>query len=255
MKPKTIRSRHAMQPLTSTSATPPQPWPTLATSLASGLLLAGCVADDGYLGIDTIESTAFIDSGDSGDSRDSGDEDSGDEDSGDEDSGDDPAIDDDDPLPLSADRAALPPFVPFEAIVKFRAAAPATFRANLAAGARIEELTADTSLVRFDVDSSAGLAAKDPIAATWAQIDDLRASGDVEYAHPNWLLTPSLTPNDKYYAHQWHYPKVNLPAAWDLTTGSPTVRLAILDTGRTQHGDLAGKWVPRVEYDADDSRK
>lgn len=234
-----------MPSVMSTLATPPKTRHSLATSLASGLLLASCVADDEYLGIDTIESTAFIDSGDSGDSRDSGDEDSGDEDSGD-----DPAIDDDDPLPLSADRAALPPFVPFEAIVKFRAAAPATFRANLATGARIEELTADTSLVRFDVDASAGLAAKDPIAATWAQIDDLRASGDIEYAHPNWLLTPSLTPNDKYYGNQWHYPKVNLPAAWDLTTGSSTVRLAILDTGRTPHGDLAGKWVPRVEYDA-----
>jgi subtilisin family serine protease len=239
MRPKNLRSRHAMQPMPSTLAPSQKPWRSLATSLASGLVLASCVADDEDLGIDTLESTAFIESGESGAVRDSDDEDSGD----------DPAIDDD-PLPLSADRAALPPFVPFEAIVKFRPAAPATFRANLATAARIEELAADTNLVRFDVDQSAGLAARDPIAATWAQIDELRASGDVEYAHPNWLLTPSLTPNDKYYSHQWHYPKVNLPAAWDLTTGSPTVRLAILDTGRTPHGDLTGKWVPGVEYDA-----
>ncbi|MFZ6181243.1 S8 family peptidase [Nannocystis pusilla] len=162
------------------------------------------------------------------------------------DTGDAPAMDVDDPPPLTAERAALPEFVPFEAIVKFRSSAATPAQVALSARAQVEELAPDTHLVRFDAARSAG----DPIAATWARIDELRASGAVEYAHPNWLFRLSLTPSDERYAQQWHYPQINLPAAWDLTTGSPTVRIAILDTGRTSHPDLAGKWVPGVEYDA-----
>ena len=38
-------------------------------------------------------------------------------------------------------------------------------------------------------------------------------------------------PNDAKYGDQWHLPKVSAPSAWDLTLGSPGIRIAILDNG------------------------
>jgi len=111
-------------------------------------------------------------------------------------------------------------------------------------------LTPDTGVIRFDVKPGASLVAEDPIAEKWARIDELRARGDVEYAHPNWQFELSATPNDPQYSKQWHYPAIQLPAAWDLTTGSSTVRIAVLDTGRTGHSDLGNKWLSGIEYDA-----
>ncbi len=143
---------------------------------------------------------------------------------------------------------ARPAFVPMEAIVKFRTRAEDVAFADLHQVAGLETLTQDTSLVRFD--TQARLAGAAPAATTWTLIEELRARDDVEYAHPNWLFQLSLTPNDPHYPNQWHYPAIQLPAAWDLTTGSSAIRIAILDTGRTTHPDQSAKWVPAVEYDA-----
>lgn len=188
-------------------------WQYLSTSLALSLLIASC-------GITTVvdNDEPIVDDNASVDST--------------IDKEDTPvdSVDDDDLPAVPEDRAAMPPFVPFEAIVKFRASAEAKTRAELATKMHIEELTADTSVVQFDVDAGANLVAKDPIAETWARIDELRARDDVEYAHPNWQFELSATPTDPHYPRQWHYPAVQLPAAWDLTTGSSTVRIAILDT-------------------------
>jgi hypothetical protein len=64
----------------------------------------------------------------------------------------------------------------------------------------------------------------------------------VEYAVPNVGLevTPSSVPNDALYSHQWNMGMADLPAAWDKTTGSAGVVIAILDNGvQENHPDLA----------------
>ncbi|HVE50488.1 MAG TPA: S8 family serine peptidase [Casimicrobiaceae bacterium] len=70
---------------------------------------------------------------------------------------------------------------------------------------------------------------------------------DVEYAEPDYRAFPKLVPNDPLYASQWHYwdPSggVNLPAAWNRTTGSSSIRIAVLDTGSLPHPDLAGRFA------------
>ncbi|MCX5685586.1 MAG: S8 family serine peptidase [Planctomycetota bacterium] len=50
-------------------------------------------------------------------------------------------------------------------------------------------------------------------------------------------------PSDPYYAaYQWYGPTLGLPAAWGVTTGSPSVTVAILDTGvMADTPDLAGR--------------
>jgi len=49
-------------------------------------------------------------------------------------------------------------------------------------------------------------------------------------------------PNDQYYApYQWYGPVIGLPTAWSISTGSPGVTVAILDTGvMASTPDLAG---------------
>lgn len=46
-------------------------------------------------------------------------------------------------------------------------------------------------------------------------------------------------PNDPNYNLQWHYEQIQLPAAWDVTTGNANVRIAVLDTGGVVANDLS----------------
>ena len=59
----------------------------------------------------------------------------------------------------------------------------------------------------------------------------LAADPDTAYAEPNYILRPHFEPNDEHYERQWHYPLINLPAAWDLTLGVASVTVAVIDTG------------------------
>src|SRR5690349_10169732 len=82
----------------------------------------------------------------------------------------------------------------------------------------------------------------------------LAALPDVEYAEPDYMMHPMLAPNDPSYPAQWHYYEpmgINAPAAWDITTGSATIRVAVIDTGITDHPDLAGRWVGGYDFIAD----
>jgi thermitase len=69
----------------------------------------------------------------------------------------------------------------------------------------------------------------------------LLATGNFEYVEPDWTVYPVACPNDTSFASQWHHQaaRMNSCAAWDLQTGSPSVVVAICDTGvRTTHSDL-----------------
>jgi serine protease len=77
----------------------------------------------------------------------------------------------------------------------------------------------------------------------------LSAQPGIVIAQPNYRVYPALDPNDVEYASQWHYAAttgpsygINAPAAWDITTGSASVRVAVIDTGILPgHPDLAGR--------------
>lgn len=52
-------------------------------------------------------------------------------------------------------------------------------------------------------------------------------------------------PNDQFYAEQWNMPLVDMPAAWDYTTGSDNVVVAVIDSGiKAGHEDLAANLLP-----------
>ncbi|MBD3291621.1 MAG: S8 family serine peptidase, partial [Armatimonadia bacterium] len=64
----------------------------------------------------------------------------------------------------------------------------------------------------------------------------------VAFVEPDGMIYPALVPNDPEYSKQYHLPIIRAPEAWDATTGSPNVVIAIVDTGvDIDHPDLAGK--------------
>ena len=78
----------------------------------------------------------------------------------------------------------------------------------------------------------------------------LRQSGEIESAEPDLIMQADFViPNDPAYntaPGQWHYQSpagvnlggANLPASWDLTMGSGSIYVAVLDTGFRPHADL-----------------
>ncbi|MBI5185195.1 MAG: S8 family serine peptidase [Nitrospinae bacterium] len=85
-------------------------------------------------------------------------------------------------------------------------------------------------------------------------IRQLRNDQDIEYAEPNFIRKPLKTPNDEHYKLQWHYPLINLPQAWETTTGSADVIVAVIDTGiLSSHPDLSSKLVSGYDFISDPS--
>jgi serine protease len=84
---------------------------------------------------------------------------------------------------------------------------------------------------------------------TLMAIKELSRRSDVIYAQPNYLYQPSAVPNDEYYSYQWHYPQINLPQAWDITTGASSVIVSVIDTGvLLSHPDLSGQLVAGYDF-------
>jgi serine protease len=80
----------------------------------------------------------------------------------------------------------------------------------------------------------------------------LRAHPGVASAEPDYLMVHHVLPNDPMFAQQWHYYEpaggINLPAAWDNSTGSSNIVVAVLDTGTRPHVDLGGRLLAGYDF-------
>ncbi len=85
-------------------------------------------------------------------------------------------------------------------------------------------------------------------------ISEYRADPQVAYVVPDRLNKALATPNDTEYTKQWDLYEstagMNLPGAWDKTTGSG-VTVAVIDTGYVAHSDLAANIVGGYDFIAD----
>ena len=174
------------------------------------------------------------------------------------------------PQELAARRSPPPTdIIPWQAIVKYREQAlPSTakedfvnhFGMNHKAGAQnrqqlmtMERLALSQQQNRLGLarDKKAGLL-NSKLQARWETligVKTLRRDPAVVFAEPNYRVHALAVPDDTAYPTQWHYPLINLPAAWDMTTGVPEVIVAVIDTGILGgHPDLAGQTVPGYDF-------
>ncbi len=117
------------------------------------------------------------------------------------------------------------------------------------AGVQLEyfrEMSGDAHVLR--------LPGRAPLPQVRLIADRLMTLADVEYAEPDGILRHALTPNDPLYSSQWHYFEaygINAPAAWDITTGSSGLTIAVIDTGTLNHVDLSGRTLPGYDFISD----
>jgi serine protease len=80
----------------------------------------------------------------------------------------------------------------------------------------------------------------------------VRSIPDVLSVEEDVLLKADIVPNDPAYASaQWDLTGtygINASSAWNITTGSASVRVAVLDTGYTDHQDLSGRILGGYDF-------
>jgi len=89
-------------------------------------------------------------------------------------------------------------------------------------------------------------------------VASLKELPNVEFVEPNYIYhldsttsLPSLNipPNDEYYNKQWGLDTIHAEQAWQITTGDPNVKIAILDSGiDMNHPDLSAKIMGGYDY-------
>lgn len=73
----------------------------------------------------------------------------------------------------------------------------------------------------------------------------------LEFAQPNNLryIRPAGIPADPLFSSQWGHTKMQMPEAWDITTGCSAIKIAIIDNGvQLDHPDLIDNLI--VGHDA-----
>jgi subtilisin family serine protease len=138
-------------------------------------------------------------------------------------------------------------FVPGDLIVRLKGGV--SLKAAAVAGVLERyELTASGEILpvvyRLTGEQGAGLDISEAAGA-------LIATGAVEYAQPNRVYEVTRTPDDEQYVagQQWSLSQIRAEQAWDITTGSTDIVVAILDTGvATDHPDLEDKIVPGYDF-------
>ena len=77
----------------------------------------------------------------------------------------------------------------------------------------------------------------------------LRKNPNVEFVEKNLIGQAEFVPNDPGYPSQWHLPRISAPAGWDLTVGSHSAPIAVIDSGiDPDHPDLAANLVAGYNF-------
>jgi subtilisin family serine protease len=123
-------------------------------------------------------------------------------------------------------------FAPRELLVRFADSTTAAAQADAVADldATIVDRLPLSGLVRVRLDPGASVASGEAA---------FERRPEVRYAQPNHLYRVALTPNDTFFPDLWGMTRIDAPGAWDLTTGSDAVTVAVVDTGIAYtHPDL-----------------
>ncbi|MCX4026369.1 S8 family peptidase [Endozoicomonas sp. SM1973] len=101
----------------------------------------------------------------------------------------------------------------------------------------------------YKIGESVDLATAEKIAK------ELSNKSHVMYAEPDYIMTKQQVPNDSRFSEQWNYHDstggINLPKAWNISTGSKDVVIAVVDTGVRPHADLRANLVSGYDFISD----
>jgi len=93
------------------------------------------------------------------------------------------------------------------------------------------------------------ISAKVSLNQAYLFAEKLRTSKLVKYVEANIKIEPDFTPNDPSWLEQWGPKKIQADWAWNITTGSASVLVAVIDTGIDyNHSELVANYVP-LGYD------
>lgn len=109
-------------------------------------------------------------------------------------------------------------------------------------------------LFHTDVYRNIDLSPEQGSSLTEQAIERLKKDPKVEYAEPNYVKKGSKFPSDPAFINslQWNMRIINLPTAWEITTGSPKVIVAVVDSGiRPDHPEIASLLVPGFDFISD----
>ncbi|MCL5736610.1 MAG: S8 family serine peptidase [Actinobacteria bacterium] len=78
---------------------------------------------------------------------------------------------------------------------------------------------------------------------------ELNRDPEVEYAQPNYIYRLCREPNDPDFADQYAHQLIQMQDAWEISTGSHDIIIAVLDTGvDVNHPDLKDNiWINKGE--------
>jgi subtilisin family serine protease len=146
--------------------------------------------------------------------------------------------------PVTTIRAEATHFRPGGVLVKFKEGASV---ADMQAVLTRRGLTIQREIPPLGIKSLAV-----PLGQELVIAESMRRDPSVEYAEPDCLASATTIPDDPSWDNQWAPAKIGAPAAWEMTTGSADIIIAVLDTGvKLDHPDLAAKiWTNLGEIPA-----
>lgn len=148
---------------------------------------------------------------------------------------------------------SLAEFTSGQLLVGFAPGSARAERARLAQahGARI---VSDITALDVEVMEFTALKGKASPVAVERLMEALKQNPNVSFVEPNINMQALYTPNDPGYSQQWGWTKIQAPQAWDVTMGSTSVVIAIVDTGiQRNHPDLDAKIVAGWDFVGNDN--
>jgi serine protease len=156
-------------------------------------------------------------------------------------------------------RGAPPADAVTRLVVKFKDGEPA--KAMLRPALRVRALAADAGVALTHLRTMAlggeVVALPAPLSAADAEALAAALAGhaDVKYAFPDGWRQPLVRANDEFIGGQGYLENepggISAFAAWDVTTGSASNVVAVIDTGFRPHADMAGRNLPGYDFISD----
>ncbi len=84
--------------------------------------------------------------------------------------------------------------------------------------------------------------------------DNLSGLFFIASIEPNIILRLFAEPDDPYYSQLWGIQKISMPQAWDISTGSESIVVGVIDSGiDINHPDLLGRTIGGRDFVRNDS--